>query len=69
MYYTGKACAAPVPQVKGLGLFESGMDWSQWTWQEWLTAGVGVYALFSIANTTKRGAGAVRRKYRAAVRA
>jgi len=73
MYVSNGSPSVPPPcglyGVKGLGLFESGLDWPEWTWQEWLTVGVGVYALFSVANTTKRGVGSVRRKVRAAARA
>lgn len=53
----------------GMGLFDAGLDYSQWQWPEWLAVGVGVFALFSMTSTTKRGYRAVRRKAKAAARA
>lgn len=51
-------------QLYGLGMFDSGLDWTQWGWQEWLTAGIGLYAVLSMASATSRGARTVRRKLR-----
>ncbi len=53
----------------GMGLFDSGMDFSQWTWAEWGAIAVGSYVLFSVVSTTNRGARRVSRKARAAARA
>jgi hypothetical protein len=44
----------------GLGLFESGFDFSQWTWQEWLVVGMGGYMLTSMFFTGRRAARQVR---------
>lgn len=56
----------------GFGLFETGIDFSGWSWPEYLIAGVGVYAVLSMVFTTKRAAGRIaaipgeRRRRRAA---
>ena len=42
--------------MTGMGLFESGMDFSAWGWQEWLVVGLGGYVLTSMFFTTKRAA-------------
>lgn len=34
----------------GLGLFESGLDYSQWTFVEWSLAAVGVYLVINVAS-------------------
>lgn len=47
----------------GVGIFDSGMDVSQWGAIEWGAALLGGYVLFSVFAQTKRAAGAVR-KYR-----
>jgi hypothetical protein len=55
----------------GLGLFDSGMDYTQWGWQEWGIVILGGYMVVSTLFTTKRAAKAVysipgeRRKRRA----
>ena len=43
----------------GLGLFDSGMDLASWGIKEWAVAGVGIFALFSMFSTTRRGVSAV----------
>ena len=40
----------------GMGLFDSGMDISQWTWQEWFVVGLGGYVVVSMFFTTRRAA-------------
>ena len=40
----------------GLGLFETGFDFSGWSWPEWSVAILGGYALLSMLFTTKRAA-------------
>jgi hypothetical protein len=44
----------------GLGLFDSGFDISQWGIMEWLTVAGGLYIVFSVFSTTKRGVAAAR---------
>jgi hypothetical protein len=41
-------------KCSGMGLFDSGMDFSQWTWQEWLVVGLGGYMLTSMVFGTGR---------------
>lgn len=41
---------------KGMGLFESGFDFTSWTWQEWFVIGIGGYVITSMLFTTKRAA-------------
>jgi hypothetical protein len=53
----------------GTGLFSGGMDVATWGTGEYVTAAVGVYALFSVFSTGKRHASTARRKYRAALAA
>ena len=43
-------------QSGGLGLFDSGMDFSAWGIPEWSIVAVGAYALLSLVGDTKRGA-------------
>jgi len=56
----------------GLGLFDSGTDFTGWGWQEWFVIGIGGYVLFSTIFTTGRAVRKVkalpgeRRKRRAA---
>jgi len=52
----------------GLGLFDSGMDFTGWGWQEWLVVGLGGYVLVSTIFTTKRAARQVREGVRKRVR-
>jgi hypothetical protein len=40
----------------GMGLFESGVDWTQWSAAEWSIVGLGAYVLFSTIFTTTRAA-------------
>lgn len=44
----------------GLGLFESGMDFTAWGWPEWSIAVLGAYMLLSTVFTTGRAVGRVR---------
>jgi hypothetical protein len=46
---------------KGLGLFDSGMDFTTWGLPEWGIVALGGYMLFSTVFTTKRAVGAARR--------
>jgi len=48
-------------QFYGLGLFDSGMDLSSWGIGEWAIVGIGLFALFSMFQTGKRGVGSVRK--------
>lgn len=52
----------------GLGLFESGMDFTAWTWQEWLVVGLGGYMLTSLTFGAKRGARAAGESMRRGVK-
>lgn len=45
----------------GLGIFDSGFDWTQWGWGEWLTVGFGAYVVLSIAGDTRRTVSGVRK--------
>ena len=45
----------------GLGLFDSGMDFTTWSYPEWGLVAIGLYALFSFVGDTKRGVTRVRR--------
>jgi hypothetical protein len=55
----------------GLGLFESGLDYSAWGWQEYAAVALGVYVLSSVFFATSRGvkyaAGSGERRRRARV--
>ena len=53
----------------GVGLFDSGLDFSQWGIAEVVTVAGGLYVLYSVFSTTKRAAKSVHRKTRAALRA
>lgn len=44
----------------GLGLFETGTDFTGWGWQEWALVGVGSYMLLSTLFTTQRAVSRVR---------
>jgi hypothetical protein len=44
-----------------MGLFDSGMDFSQWSWQEWAIVVVGGYMVMSTVFTTSQGVSKVRR--------
>lgn len=57
----GLGCCAGM--CGGLGLFDS-MDFTTWSWPEWLTIAVGAYVLFSVVSTTKRGTKTIKRKLR-----
>lgn len=41
---------------RGMGLFESGIDFSSWGWQEWFAVAIGGYVITSMFFTTKRAA-------------
>lgn len=42
-------------QGTGLGLFDSGFDFTTWGIPEWSVVGLGVYVLFSAFGDTRRG--------------
>ena len=46
---------------KGMGLFDSGMDFTTWGLPEWSIVGLGAYMVFSTLFTTKRAAQGVAR--------
>jgi hypothetical protein len=51
-----------------MGLFDSGMDFSLWTWQEWLVVAMGGYMLTSMFFTGRRAARQVGEGVRSRVR-
>ena len=55
------SCAHGGSCKSGMGLFDSGMDFTQWTWQEWLVVGLGGYMLTSMVFGTKRAVRGARR--------
>jgi len=46
---------------KGMGLFDSGMDYTGWGFGEWAAIGLGVYILISLTFTTSRAGKAIAR--------
>jgi hypothetical protein len=48
----------------GLGLFESGFDWTQWSVGEWTVAAVGSYLAVSLFSDMARAGHKVRRSLR-----
>ena len=46
---------------KGMGLFDSGLDFTGWGWPELLVAGLGGYMIFSTIFTTSKGVSEIRR--------
>lgn len=40
----------------GMGLFDSGLDFSAWSYAEWAIVALGLYVVVSITNDVKRGA-------------
>jgi hypothetical protein len=54
---------------QGMGLFESGMDYTQWGPGEWAIVVLGGYMVFSTLFTTRRAARAATRKGKAVRRA
>lgn len=57
---TGLGCASCGGTCKGMGLFDSGMDFSQWGAVEWLIVAVGGYMVISTVFTTGRAVRKVR---------
>jgi hypothetical protein len=53
----------------GMGLFDSGMDYTQWGWQEWAAVAAGAYVVLKLVGDTKRATRATRAGYRAARKA
>lgn len=51
----GLGCGGGCGCEKGMGLFDSGLDLSGWSWPEYAIAAFGMYALWSAWTTTKRG--------------
>ena len=49
------------PCKNGLGLFDSGIDFTTWGPAEWAVVAVGAYAAFSLMGDTKRGYARTRR--------
>jgi hypothetical protein len=56
-----QSCAHGGTCSGGMGLFESGMDFTTWGVGEWAIVGVGLYAGLSLLGDTKRGAARVGR--------
>jgi hypothetical protein len=48
----------------GLGLFESGLNFDQWSIYEWLAVGVGAYLAVSLVGDVGRGRQTVQRSLR-----
>jgi hypothetical protein len=40
---------------KGFGLFDSGFDFTSWSWPEWAVVGILSYSLLSFVGDTRRG--------------
>lgn len=59
----GSHSVAPV-LAPGLGLFDSGLDWTAWSIPEWTAVGVGTYLAFSVFGDLLRGGRAVKRATR-----
>jgi hypothetical protein len=57
----GCACAGMVGCNCGMGLFDAGMDFSQWGPGEWAVVVVGAYVLFSTVWTTGQAASYAKR--------
>jgi len=51
-YHVGMGCACN----RGMGLFESGIDFTSWTWKEWFAVGIGGYVITSMLFTGRRAA-------------
>ncbi len=50
--------------ILGLGLFDSGVDFTQWGIGEFAVLGVGAYLVLSLAGDTRRAATGVKRTLR-----
>ena len=48
----------------GLGLFESGLNFDEWSIAEWLAVGVGAYLAVSLVGDIGRGRASVQRSLR-----
>lgn len=48
----------------GTGLFADATNLSTWGWGEYAALGLGLYTLFALTSTTKRGYSTARRKLR-----
>jgi hypothetical protein len=51
----GLGCLDCGGTCQGLGIFDSGPDYSQWGWKEYAAIAGGVYLLSSVLFTTTRG--------------
>jgi hypothetical protein len=53
----GLSCAGPreLCGCNGLALYESGLNLDQWGPMEWIVTGLGLFALWSMFSSTKRG--------------
>jgi hypothetical protein len=60
----GCACGGKCGMDQGLGLFESGFDFSQWGATEWAVVAVSGYVILSTVFTTQRGAARVRKSFK-----
>lgn len=52
----GLGCGCGCNNPDGMGLFDTGLDFSGWGWQEWGIALLGGYMVASTLFTTKRAA-------------
>lgn len=58
--------ALPIMPSPGMGLFDTGLDTSGWSWPEWLIViGAGAYIVYSVLSTGKRHVSGVRSCIRA----
>lgn len=60
----GCGCAGMAGCNCGMGLFDAGMDVTQWGVGEWLTVALGSYVILSLAGDMGRGKAAVKRATR-----
>ena len=51
----GCGCGGGCAGGCGMGLFDSGLDFSQWGWMEWATVAFGVYVVGSVLGDVGRG--------------
>jgi len=62
--FGGLGCGCTKPGSCGMGLFDAGLDFSQWGAVEWTLLAVGGYMLLSTVSTTQRGAERVRKSFK-----
>ena len=51
----------PCPCMRGLGVFESGLNFDQWGFAEWAAVAAGTYLVVSLFQDTSRAATRVKR--------